>query len=69
MILYTTMPEEQIFPTDPSEYGEQQLIDYQGVPMLVQRVENTYRIVRIMSCDPAHYLNEELCPGQYIQTF
>ncbi len=64
MILYTTMPQELVFPTDESDFGKQTVIQYQGIPLLVEMDENhDYRVVQIMSTDPSHYLNEECCPG------
>lgn len=64
MILYTTMPQELIYQTDESEYGKQLLIEYQGVPVLVELDENhDYRVIRVMSSDPNVYLNNSLSPG------
>ncbi|WP_175989067.1 YlzJ-like family protein [Bacillus sp. Marseille-Q1617] len=66
MILYTTVPQEQIYPTDAEEFSGQMMVEHDGVPLLVQRVDNKYRIIRIMSSDPAHYLNSTICPGEFI---
>ena len=67
MILYTTMPQEIVFPTDETAYGKQIVIDYNGCSMLVQQSErNSYQIVRNMSTNPYHYLQEEYSPGQSI---
>ncbi|MCA1053570.1 YlzJ-like family protein [Rossellomorea aquimaris] len=66
MILYTTVPQEQIYPTDASEFTGQMMMEHQGIPMLVQKADDRYRIVRIMSSDPAHYLDGTICPGEYI---
>jgi hypothetical protein len=66
MILYTVVPNDLVFPTDGSEFSGQMMMDYQGVPLLVQQEENNYRIIRVMSSDPAHYLNDQLCPGEFI---
>ena len=64
MILYTTMPQELVFQTDESDFGKQTVIQYQGIPLLVERDENhDYRVVQIMSTDPFHYLNNECSPG------
>ncbi len=64
MILYTTIPQELIFQTDELEYGKQTMIDYEGIPLLVEMDENRdYRVVRVMSSDPGHYLDERCGPG------
>ncbi|MED1202015.1 YlzJ-like family protein [Heyndrickxia acidicola] len=66
MILYTTVPEEIIFQTDPSEFTKQRTIQYNGVPLLVEQEEQYYRIIRVLSSNPADYLSEGLMPGAYI---
>ncbi len=64
MILYTTMPQELVFQTPESEFGKQSVVEYGGIPLLVERDENQdYRVVQIMSTDPSHYLNDACCPG------
>ncbi|WP_428908606.1 YlzJ-like family protein [Niallia sp. Krafla_26] len=58
------MPQELIFQTDEMEYGKQTMIDYGGVPLLVEMDDNhDYRVIRIMSSDPCDYLDERYCPG------
>lgn len=66
MILYTVVPNDLVFPMDGSEFSGQMMMDYQGVPLLVQQEETKYRIIRVMSSDPAHYLNDQICPGEFI---
>lgn len=67
MILYTIVPQEQIFPTDMSAYGKVQTVTYQGIPLLVEvDEEQTARVMRVMSSDPQHYLDERCCPGTKI---
>ena len=67
MILYTMMPSELIFPPEEVEQSKQQLISYQGISMLVEQTDSEHvQIVRILSSDPQHYLNQELCPGSKI---
>ncbi|WP_078380845.1 YlzJ-like family protein [Sutcliffiella halmapala] len=67
MILYTTMPQEVIFPVDNSEYEKQRVVSYNGVSFVVMQTEmNSYQIVRNLSTDPAHFLNNEYSPGQTI---
>lgn len=65
MILYTMMPNEFIFPTAESVYEKQSIVTYNGVELLVQQTENSqYEIIRILSSDPSHYLDQQYCPGQ-----
>ena len=64
MILYTTMPQDLIFQTEAMEYGKHTVIDYEGIPLLVEMDDNhDYRVVRVMSSNPDHYLDGRLCPG------
>jgi hypothetical protein len=59
------MPLESIYPTDQQEYSNQQYMEYNGVPMLVDCVGGTsFEIKRVVSTDPAHYMQYE--PGQRI---
>ncbi|MTE25000.1 ribonuclease [Microbacterium sp. ZXX196] len=65
MILYTIMPLESIYPIDQQEYTQQQYMEYNGVPMLVDSVGgSSFEIRRIVSTDPEHYMQYE--PGQRI---
>ena len=58
MILYTTMPQDLIFQTEAMEYGKHTVIDYEGIPLLVEMDDNhDYRVVRVMSSDPDDYLD------------
>ena len=67
MILYTMMPSELIFPAEKVEESKQKLITYQGVSMLVEQTDSEHvEVVRILSSDPQHYLNQQLCPGAKI---
>lgn len=67
MILYTMMPQELVYPTAAEEYGQQFLVSYQGVPLIVEpTIDHTYQVIRIVSTDPQHFLNESLLPGTKI---
>ncbi|MGV3464135.1 MAG: YlzJ-like family protein [Heyndrickxia sp.] len=66
MILYTTMPQELIFPTDATAYDKQEIITYNGIPMMVEKVEEGKRIIRILSTNPADYMENSIMPGQII---
>ncbi|MGD6965114.1 ribonuclease [Rossellomorea vietnamensis] len=67
MILHTTVPQELIFPPEENAFTQQVFMEWQGIPLLVEQTQHQYRVVRVMSSDPAHYLNEQVCPGQYLQ--
>ncbi|KAA9025819.1 YlzJ-like family protein [Niallia endozanthoxylica] len=64
MILYTTMPQELVYQTQESEYAKQKVIDFEGIPLLVEMNENhDYRVLQVMSSDPSHYMDNRFCPG------
>lgn len=70
MILYTMMPQELIFPFDADAYQKQKTILYQGVPLLVETSdEQTVQILRVLSTDPQHYLDDRYTPGTKISLF
>ncbi|KEK25692.1 YlzJ-like family protein [Bacillus gaemokensis] len=65
MILYTIMPEQLIYPADYSQCEREQIVNVNGVEMVVSEQSNQcYSVVRILSTNPAHYLQYE--PGQKI---
>lgn len=67
MILYTMMPNELIFPEEQAQISKQQMITYQGIPLLVEYTDQHHvQVIRILSSDPQHYMNEEICPGSKI---
>ncbi|ABO66508.1 MULTISPECIES: YlzJ-like family protein [Geobacillus] len=64
MILYTVMPEHLLFPVDAAEYEKKKMVYYDGIPFLVQIVENgEYEIVQNLSTNPYHFLNAKYAPG------
>lgn len=67
MILYTMMPHELIYPNDEYDFGKQMEITHDGIPLMVERTEDAdYRIIRILSSNPAHYLDSRYMPGAKI---
>lgn len=67
MILYTMMPQELIFPVQEHNESQTMLVTYQGVPLMVEKTEEQeYRVVRVVSTDPQHYLNNQISPGTKI---
>lgn len=67
MILYTMMPEELVFPHENELANKYHSIEENGVPLLVsQNSEGEYKIVRLLSSDPQHYLDNRYIPGTKI---
>jgi hypothetical protein len=67
MILYTMMPHDQIFPPSGEETGNQVMITYNGIPVMAEWAENhEYRVIRVMSTDPNHYMDPSCMPGSKI---
>jgi len=68
MILYTTLPRELIF----NQYDHQQLnteetILYNGIPLLVTKTnQHEYQVVRVLSTNPQHFLDQSCTPGSII---
>ncbi|MFK2825052.1 YlzJ-like family protein [Bacillus sp. B190/17] len=65
MILYTVMPHEHIYP-QAEQASSLELVSWNGIPLFAEREEHRYKVVRIISTDPSHYLNEQVTPGQFI---
>lgn len=66
MIIHSIVPHEMIFPANDSTFSEQKHLIRNGIPMLVEPNGNQYKVIRIMSSNPADYLRDDLCPGSYI---
>ncbi|WP_077211578.1 YlzJ-like family protein [Bacillus dakarensis] len=67
MILYTMMPQELVFPTNNEVYDNLTQIDYEGIPLMVERTDDhAYRVVRVMSTNPDHFLDSRCLPGSKI---
>lgn len=67
MILYTMMPQELIFPQENESINNQQLVSYQGVSLIVEAVDQqNVQVIRVLSSDPQHFLDERFCPGAKI---
>jgi len=69
-ILYTTYPMEIILEDKSQEHELNfQYISYQGINMQVEPVGwNKFKVIRLYSTDPAHYLDYNLQPGSIIST-
>jgi hypothetical protein len=67
MILYTVMPQELIFPYEEGAFSKQQMVTYQDVPLLVEFTDQqNVQVIRVLSSDPQHYLDNQICPGSKI---
>ena len=67
MILYTMMPQELIFPCEAAEFSKQQMVTFQGIPLMVMQADHqNVQVLRILSSDPQHFLDERICPGSKI---
>ncbi|KAB7708104.1 ribonuclease [Bacillus aerolatus] len=65
MILYTVMPQEYIFPQS-EQANNLELVTWNGIPLFAEREEHQYKVIRVISTNPAHYLNQQVAPGQFI---
>jgi hypothetical protein len=67
MILYTSMPHELVFQTPIEDYGKQSIVNFNGVPLLIEQVNGSEcRVMRVMSSNPSHYLDQGYQPGTMI---
>lgn len=70
MILYTTVPMELIFPLETDTFQKQKTMNLNGVPVLVEYSDpQTIQIVRVLSSDPQHFLDDRYSPGTKISLF
>ncbi len=68
MILYTMMPYEYIFPEDEESYVSQKIVQCEAGQLVVEQINpEQVRVVRLLSGNPMHYLNEKYTPGTIIQ--
>ncbi|MBC8570961.1 YlzJ-like family protein [Zongyangia hominis] len=65
MILYTTQPAELIFPTDASAY-QCSTARVGGQLVMGVRQGRSFQVTRLLSTDPAAYLNPGFTPGAQI---
>jgi hypothetical protein len=70
MILYTTVPMELVFPYETDSFEKQKTMNLNGVPVLVEYSDpQTIQIVRVLSSDPQHFLDQRYSPGTKISLF
>jgi hypothetical protein len=69
MILYTTVPQELIFPEE-NMFANQLVVDIKEGHLILEQVSNQeFKVVRLISTDPNAYLNENYTPGKMISLF
>lgn len=67
MILYTMMPPELVYPYESDAYQKYRTINHLGVPVLIESVsDDSAHIVRVLSSDPQHFLDDRFTPGTKI---
>ncbi|MDN4073382.1 YlzJ-like family protein [Fictibacillus terranigra] len=72
MTWYTLMPHELMFPDGQNGQSAQNSVQtqmlYKNIPVLVEQISPLeYKVVRVMSTDPAHFMNDDCCPGQILR--
>ncbi|WP_026692432.1 YlzJ-like family protein [Peribacillus kribbensis] len=68
MILYTTMPHELMLGQEMERYPDCMEIDYRGIQLEVQMHSPfCFRVERIISTEPGHYLIADIQPGSFLQ--
>ncbi|WP_153123812.1 YlzJ-like family protein [Peribacillus tepidiphilus] len=67
MILYTTVPNEWIFPVNQEQFNNLIQINYQGIPVMAQKTsDNKLIITKVLSTNPNDYLHDSIIPGTCI---
>jgi hypothetical protein len=67
MILYTMIPQELIFQQETAAPAKQIMATFDGVPLLVDMTDlQNVQVVRVLSSDPQHYMDERFYPGSKI---
>lgn len=69
MILYTTVPQELIFPQENTGANQIVVDITEGHLILEQVSTQEFKVVRLISSDPNAYLNENYTPGKMISLF
>lgn len=66
MALYTVMDADTVLKGLGEETSSYLEMEKDGVQLLVENSCGVQRVVRILSTDPSHYLNEKYYPGQIV---
>jgi len=67
-MLWTIMPLETVYQKDVTTQAKsQRIITYRGIPVIVEDAnEQSLRVVRLLSTNPADYLLDEIAPGSIL---
>ncbi len=60
---YSIVPYENLFPPEPNEFDYKE-VQHKGNTLQLYKREDKYIIKRVISTDPAAYLNASISPGQ-----
>lgn len=61
------MPQELVFQSDENEFNKQKEMIFDQIPVVVEKEgDDGYRVVRLISTDPNHYLDPRFVPGNKI---
>ena len=67
MILYTPLPLQLVLAGDGEFKPSYEEVNIRGCKVLVERMSSTQAtVVRVLSTDPAHFLDPSLSPGAVI---
>ncbi len=66
MIIYTPLLMEEVL-KNQEHIKELKEIEYQGIKLQVEPSEDKYKVVRIISTDPEHFINPEIQPGMILE--
>ncbi|SES77816.1 YlzJ-like family protein [Anaerobranca gottschalkii] len=70
MLLYTTVPMEQIFPSETNNIQYQEIDLGNGKKVIVEKINDSQcKIVRLISTDAYDYLNPQYQPGSVINLY
>ncbi|MDD4586958.1 MAG: YlzJ-like family protein [Heliobacteriaceae bacterium] len=68
MILYTPVPPEMIFAGLESPVPQMAVLKFKGKPVMGYQVgDGRYELTRVLSTDPADFLDPDLQPGRQIR--
>lgn len=70
MFLYTTVPIEQIFPSETNNLQYQEIDLGVGKKIIIEKINDSQcKIVRLISTDSNDYLNPQFQPGSIINLY
>jgi hypothetical protein len=60
-------PYEMMFPEEGNKKNTQNVLLYNDIPVLVERIGEEMKIVQVLSTDPAHFMLEDCQPGMMLR--